>query len=397
MENLSQPDQLIKVCTDAGFLKTVEVGQYFMTKHTDEFLQFAEPVTCREYSLPRDDKSADPKGWIQGNTKTGPVLEVTTSYLQGKHGVEIRIESVNNDNSHSWVRISHHLNKLVTDLTDKKYDDNEQETSTTKTEVFAIASRSKAKAKPRRPSTTCSSSRVIPILERTWIDIDPGTQIDQAYPVAKRMNTLLRHGELPREEDGAIEFWRLKDGHRNRFEYSQYWSDDVWKNKMAKGGGNNKRFQYSTDPSEQDILYLPALQGHSGRNSIDPSLQDNVLIPNNFFEYIYHIGCAVNLHSITNSGLIAGGQYSSRDRQTVFFTAVNPMHKNHQDPKELDLTKPRLASYQKMESASRHGVLGRHTACSAERIEVLSNKVERSHPFRYTPSLLYLEGDCDEI
>ena len=34
VENLSQPDQLIKVCTDAGFLKTVEVGQYFMTKHT---------------------------------------------------------------------------------------------------------------------------------------------------------------------------------------------------------------------------------------------------------------------------------------------------------------------------------------------------------------------------
>ena len=43
-----------------------------MTKYTDEFLQFAEPVTCRESSLPRDDKSTDPKGWIQGNTKIGP-------------------------------------------------------------------------------------------------------------------------------------------------------------------------------------------------------------------------------------------------------------------------------------------------------------------------------------
>ena len=123
--------------------------------------------------------------------------------------------------------------------------------------------------------------------------------------MAKRINTLLRHGELPREEDGAIEFWRLKDDLQNKFEYSQYWSDDVWKSKMAGGGGNNKRFQYCTDPSGQEILYLRALQGHSGRNPIDPSLQDNVLIPNNFFEYIYHIGCAVNLHSITNSGLIA--------------------------------------------------------------------------------------------
>ena len=125
MENFPQPDQLLKICTDAGFLTTVEVGQYFVTKHTDEFLLFAEPVTCREYTLPRDDKSADPKGWIQGNTKIGPVLDVTTSYLQGKYGVEIRVETVNKDNPHPWVRISNGLNKLVTDLMDKEYDGDE--------------------------------------------------------------------------------------------------------------------------------------------------------------------------------------------------------------------------------------------------------------------------------
>ena len=85
--------------------------------------------------------------------------------------MEIRIESVNKDNSHSWVRISHGLNKLVTDLIDKKYDDNEQETFTTKTEALACASLSEAKAKPRRLSTTRSSSRTVPILERAWIDI----------------------------------------------------------------------------------------------------------------------------------------------------------------------------------------------------------------------------------
>ena len=98
-------------------------------------------------------KSSDPKGWIRVNTKIGPVLEVTTIYLQGKFGVEIRIESVNKDNSHSWVRISHGLKKLVTDLIDEGYDDNEEETSEMKSEEFALktsvlasASRSKAKA-----------------------------------------------------------------------------------------------------------------------------------------------------------------------------------------------------------------------------------------------------------
>ena len=82
---------------------------------------------------------------------------------------------------------------------------------------------------------------------------------------------------------------------------------------MQGGGGNKKKIQYCTDLSGQEILYLRAFQGHSGRNPIDPTLQDNVLIPDNIFEYIYHIGCAISLHSITNSGLIPGGQNSGRE------------------------------------------------------------------------------------
>ena len=54
VQRLPQRDRLITICIDAGFLKTVEVGQYFMTKHTDEFSQRTEPVTCREYILPQD-------------------------------------------------------------------------------------------------------------------------------------------------------------------------------------------------------------------------------------------------------------------------------------------------------------------------------------------------------
>ena len=108
---VGEQERLSKFCTDAGFLTTVEIGQYFMTKDTEEFSQFTDSVACREYTLPRDESSSDPKGWIRGSTKIGPVLEVTTSYLQGKYGVEIRIKSVNKENSHSWVRISHVLKK----------------------------------------------------------------------------------------------------------------------------------------------------------------------------------------------------------------------------------------------------------------------------------------------
>ena len=103
---------------------------------------------------------------------------------------KIRIESVNTDNSHSWVRISHGLNKVVTDLSNKEDDDNEQETSemqfedfALKTNVLAFASRSKAKAKPRRRTPACSSTRTVPISERSWTDIEPENYSSIAYPV----------------------------------------------------------------------------------------------------------------------------------------------------------------------------------------------------------------------
>ena len=48
--------------------------------------------------------------------------------------------------------------------------------------------------------------------------------------------------------------------------------------------------QYCTDISGT-ILYFRALQGHSGRNLIDPSVQDNLIIQSGFFQHIDHIGC----------------------------------------------------------------------------------------------------------
>ena len=99
----------------------------------------------------------------------------------------------------------------------------------------------------------------------------------------------------------------MKDHLQKHFLYCHHWSDDKWKSSIARGGGNKNIFQYCSD-SSGEILHFRALQGHSGRNFIDPSLQDNVLIPDGFFKYIYHVGCAINLHFIINSGLIPGGQ-----------------------------------------------------------------------------------------
>ena len=217
--------------------------------------------------------------------------------------MEIRIMSLNKDNSHSWVRISHGLNKLVTNLNNKEYDDNEQEISEMQFEDFA--SQSKAKAKP-------SETRFCQLIHKNYSHW--GKNLDWCWTTkifAHRLSSV-------EETDQSSSSWKCTS--------RQWWTDWIlvnkrllsglvvfigvtkkWKRSMAGGGGHKKRFQYCPH-SSGTILYLRALQGHSGRNLIDPSLQDNVVIPDCFFKYIYHVGCAINLHSIINSGLIPGGQ-----------------------------------------------------------------------------------------
>ena len=251
--------------------------------------------------------------------------------MHGKHGVEIRIMSLSRDNTDSWVRISHGSNKFVMDLNnnDTEIPEDQLEEQALQLDAKDFVSQAKAKAKPQRREPAGSSSRIIPMDRRNWIDIEPGNHSLSAYKVSMEVILLLRHSQqVHREEDGAVHFWRMKENLQNPFPQPIHWSGNRWKACLAAGG--EKIFQYCTDDSGI-IIYFRALQGHSGRNLIDLSLQDNVVIPNRFFHHIYHIGCGFNLHSIINNGLIPGGQNSSK-RQTVFFLPVDPRDKSHKDP-----------------------------------------------------------------
>ena len=183
VELLSPENRISKFCREAGFMRVVEAGQYFVTKDTSDFRQF-NSVACREYTLPRNDPASQPKGWIQGNMRIGPVLEVTTSFQHFKYGIEIRIESVNQDSSHYWVRISYGTVKYVIDSIEEENSeipaDPQEQIPQTSTSV--VAARSKAKAKPQ-PRELAGTTTTIPIHQRRW-----------------------HNQTLQREEDGAIEF-----------------------------------------------------------------------------------------------------------------------------------------------------------------------------------------------
>ena len=246
IEKLSQQDKLSKFCMDAEFLCVVENGQYFVTKDTGDLTPF-NTVACREYTLPREESTSQPKGWIQGNTKIGPVLEVTTSYLHGKHVVEIRIMSLSRDDTHSWVRMSHGSNKFVMNLNnnDTEIPEEQLEEYAFKLNAKDFACRSQAKATPQRREPAGSSPRIVAIGRRNWIDIEPVKYSFSDYEVSKKVTFLLCHSQqVHPEEDGAVHFWRVKENLQNPFPQSIHWSDDRWKACLAAGGGDKIIFQY---------------------------------------------------------------------------------------------------------------------------------------------------------
>ena len=238
VKQLSPENRLGKFCKEAGFMRIVEIGQYFVTKDVGDFRQF-QSVACREHTLPRDDQASQPKGWIHGNMRIGLVLEVTTSFQHSKCGIEIRIKSVNQDDSLSWVRISYGTVKYVIDSiednTENPADPQEEESLQTSSSVVAARSKAKAKPQPREFAGTAT----IPLRERRWIDIEPSKQDLDSYDLSKKVINLLRHNQtLHREEDGAIQFYKIKFHLRDHHSQIQNWSDDRWKACLAAGGGS---------------------------------------------------------------------------------------------------------------------------------------------------------------
>ena len=105
--------------------------------------------------------------------KLDPYWKLQPGYLHGKHGVEIRIWSLSEDNTHSWVRISHGSNKCVMDSNnnDTEVPENQPGEQALQLNVKDFAYRSKAKAKPQRREPVDLPS-IIPMNARNWIDIE---------------------------------------------------------------------------------------------------------------------------------------------------------------------------------------------------------------------------------
>ena len=152
----------------------------------------------------RDDDRSKPKGWIRENTRVGQVLDVkVTNYLE-RYGIEVKIDSTQNDGSQTWIVFSRGMDKYVTELSE------ENEKPIHFEEVAPSAGKPVATKQQKQyiPSSSSSSSTVMPIDQRKWNDISAVGKIDDnSYKISKLMTRLLRHQGYLREDDGTIE-WR---------------------------------------------------------------------------------------------------------------------------------------------------------------------------------------------
>ena len=117
-------------------------------------------AACREYILPREDEASQLKGWIQGNTKIEPVLEVATSYFHGN--MPARKKCVKKENKKNCVSIG-----------------------------------------GKRKNT----KKIVPMERRNWIVVEPGKYSFSDFEVSKKATFLLRHSQhMHREENGVVHF-----------------------------------------------------------------------------------------------------------------------------------------------------------------------------------------------
>ena len=99
----------------------------------------------RKCTLPRSEEASRVRGWILGNTKIGPVLDVKVCLHQKRYGIEIMIESLYQDRTVSWFRIVNGINKYVAETS---------ETMSLENVEHRVTKKPVAKAKPR-PKPRC--------------------------------------------------------------------------------------------------------------------------------------------------------------------------------------------------------------------------------------------------
>ena len=156
------------------------------------------------------------------------------------------------------------------------------------------------------------------------------------------------------------------------------WTKQLWIDYLQRGSDKN-RFQYCFD-SNGYLLYMRAIQGHSGGHKVDPSLQDNIEIPHNWVDHIYHVGSSHDCHFIIQWGLVAGGKrYKRRKANSILHISWSHERTTRGWITSRDTTTTGPLQNQ-MESVPERDMSGQFGKWSRQRIGILANPIQCYHP-----------------
>ena len=97
---------------------TVSMRQTNATKPSMLSGNLGITTICREYTSARDATGSRPVGTRVDNTVTDPALDVQVTLEDGKYCIEIEINSLQIENTVSWVVITRGLDRYVTPLSE---------------------------------------------------------------------------------------------------------------------------------------------------------------------------------------------------------------------------------------------------------------------------------------
>ena len=301
---------------------------------------------------------------------------------------------MNEDNSQFWVRISYGTVRYVINYikydTQSLADPQEEEYVPTSSGVVVARSRAKAKPQPRESTGTTT----IPFSERAWIDIEPSKLDLESYNLSKTVINLLRHNQkLHREQDGAIQFYKIRFHLRDYPLPIQNWSDDRWLACLAASGGSKRRYQYCSDNLGINHLSPCSSRTFWGQSHWSCVTRQRV---DWTWSISLHLPCRKQFQSFFNSQQWIDTWRPEFKQRTIFvLLACWSKKRRPQRSREYWLlcTASCLIRAKHLEKASGYGILDWYWSWNYQRrIEVLSDKIERNHPLRGTSSKLHCES-----
>ena len=295
-------------------------------------------------------KHLNRKVGLEGTPKLDPYWKLQPVTCTVRNGVEIRIMSFSKDNSHSLVRISYGLNKLVTIL-----NNNEQETSEVQFEEKALRMNARF-CKPIKGQSETTKTQFCQLIHK-----NPTYWEKNLDRCCTRRIFNLRLWSVE-EINSSSSSWKTTS--------RKWWSNWILENHrqssrtflfkniscivisgLTKSG--RKPWQ-EEEETRKDTSIVLIRQEQSCTSELFKAIQDAVSLILPFRTMLLFRAVSSNTFImsdvqsiyilIINSGLIAGGQNFS-NRQTVFFQFVDPMDKNLKDLDTIDLNVPLHAQY----------------------------------------------------